>query len=92
MKVKLFKRHYGVHDPKKEIEINALFYEVYIGEDNIDEKLLLQELPKDFLPCKPREILLTVGDGDGSTGQRGLKRFKNWAKYFDAYVLKLVEP
>ena len=28
----------------------------------------------------------------GGTGQSGLSRFRNWAKYFDAYTLNIMKP
>jgi len=96
MKVILNRRHYGVHSPIKEAIIDGEFTDYYLGEDQINEELLLKNLPEGFLPVSPSKVLLSVqnvssktGDVIGATGQRGLKKFKNWAKYFDAYNLEL---
>ena len=63
---------------------------MYLGDDNINEQLLLDNIPKDFLPDKPNQILLVVEDKSGNgTGQRGLKIFRNWSKYFDCYSLTI---
>lgn len=89
MYIQLMKRHYGVHSPIKHTQISCDFDDVYKSEDHINEELLLANIPEGFLPLEPSKILLTVGDKYGSTGQCGLDRFKNWAKYFDSYVLEL---
>lgn len=92
MKVILYKRRYGVHRFVKECEVPVSFNKVYIKEDVINEDLLLNLLPKNWLPVEPREILLTISDKEGcGTGQRGLNRFLPWAKYFDSYVIELQE-
>lgn len=89
MYIQLMHRHYGLHEPIKHTEIPCNFGDVYISEDNINEDILLKNIPEGFLPAEPSKILLTVGDRYGTTGQVGLKRFRNWAKYFDSYVLEL---
>lgn len=89
MFIKLSHRHYGVHSFIKELEIPCKFNDVYIGEDNINEKLLLEKIPDGWLPTDASKILLCVEDEKYSTGQRGLNKFRNWAKYFDAYVLDI---
>jgi hypothetical protein len=96
MKVILYRRHYGIHTPVKETEIDGKFEDYYLGEDQINEDLLLKNLPKGFLPVDPSKVLLSVqiindetGEIVSGRGQRGLKKFRNWAKYFDAYNLEL---
>jgi len=107
MKAKLYHRHYGLHTLVYEVEIEGSFGEYckleiskqenlknnIVGEDfSINEKKLLEELPSDFLPTEASNVLLTIDNKDRGTGQRGLKIFKNWAKYFDSYVLSLINP
>lgn len=89
MYIQLMHRHYGLHSPVKHIEIPCEFSEVCLGEDNINEELLLQSIPEGWLPTKSENILLAKADKYGSTGQRNLKKFRSWAKYFDAYCLEL---
>lgn len=91
MYIQLMRRHYGMHSPIKHIEIPCEFSDVYKGDDNINEKLLLNSIPDGWLPVEPRKILLTVADEYGSTGQSYLDVFRNWSKYFDSYVLELIE-
>ena len=95
MKISLAHRHYGVHEPVSETEIPGAFgdYATRIPgrRDNyrIDEDRLIAALPEGFLPVASRRILLAVQDDIGGTGQVGLERFRDWAKYFDAYCLNL---
>ena len=89
MYIQLMHRSLGVHDPIKHIEIPCRFEDVYLGEDNINEDLLLENIPKGWLPTSPSLILLTVGNKYGTTGQYNLDKFRVWAKYFDAYCLEL---
>jgi hypothetical protein len=95
MKVILNHRHYGIHTPVKETEIEGKFEDYYFGEDQINEDLLLKNLPEGFLPISPSKVLLMVqevnstGEIIGGKGQRGLSKFRNWAKYFDSYSLEL---
>lgn len=91
MYIELSHRHYGVHKPIKHIEIPCNFSEVYLGPDRINEKLLLDNIPKGWLPVPSKYILLTVKDENGGTGQGCLDMFRPWAKYFDSYVLNLLE-
>lgn len=65
MKLALYRRHHGIHNLKKEIKVDCNFNDVYLGEDNINEELLLSVIPKDFLLDKPKNILLVVEDEDG---------------------------
>jgi len=102
VKIELTRRHYGIHELVAETEIpgelgdyatplapNPPRYDEYA----IDEDKLIAALPDGFLPAYPRRrVLLAIGDEDGSTGQSGLTRFRNWAKYFDAYTLTLMKP
>jgi hypothetical protein len=101
MKIELAKRHYGVHKPVKEAEIPGEFSDYATlmpmprsrpDEFAIDEDKLLAALPDNFLPVAAKSVLLCVSDEGGGTGQTGLSRFRNWAKYFDAYCLNLMKP
>ncbi len=96
MKVKLMHRTYGIHTPRKEVNIPGKLkdYGRYHRAENewkLDEDKILRLLPKGFLPVKPAQCLLSVADSDGcSSGQyKYVKRFRPWAKYFDAYCLEL---
>ena len=89
MYIQLMHRHYGLHKPIKHLEIPCEFSDVYLGGNNINENLLLENIPNGWLPTEPNRILLTVADKYGSTGQIGLNKFMSWAKYFDAYVIEL---
>lgn len=89
MYIQLMHRHHGFHRPIKHVEIPCTFSDVYLGDNNINEELLLEYIPEGWLPTKPSLILLTVADECGSTGQRNLNKFRSWAKYFDAYCLEL---
>lgn len=89
MYIQLMSRSYGVHEPIKHIEIPCRFEDVYLSEDHINEELLLEKIPPNWLPVKPKNILLTVVKGYDGTGQAGLSIFRSWAKYFDSYVLQL---
>lgn len=91
MYIQLMHRHHGFHEPIKHIEIPCEFSKVYLGEDNINEDLLIESIPEGWLPVETNKILLTKADDNGSTGQRGLSKFRSWSKYFDAYVLELHE-
>ncbi len=91
MYIQLMRRCYGVHSPIKHIEIPCEFNDVYLGDEHINEKLLLENIPDGWLPVEPRMILLTVADETGSTGQGGLEIFMSWGKYFPSYVLELHE-
>lgn len=91
MYIQLMHRQYGLHSPVKHIEIPCEFSDVYLGEDNINEELLLKHIPEGWLPTKTEQILLAVGDNHGSTGQRNLTKFGSWEKYFDAYCLVLLK-
>lgn len=88
MYIQLMHRHYGIHSPVKRVEISCGFEEVCQG-GKINEDILLKNIPDEWLPDKPGNILITIADEHGSTGQYKLKKFRSWAKYFDAYVLEL---
>lgn len=99
MKITLAHRHYGVHTQVREAEIPGDFADYATpnpegGHEDyaIDEDRLISALPDGFLPCPPGRILLAVDRETGGTGQVGLSRFRDWAKYFDAYCLNLVKP
>ena len=92
MYIQLMYRSYGVHRPIKHIEIPCAFSEVYKSENNINEELLISNIPEGWLPANPSQILIVVVDENGcGYGQIGLNKFRNWAKYFDSYCLELIE-
>lgn len=91
MYIQLSHRSYGIHESIKHIEIPCNFADVYHGDNRIDERLLLDNIPDGWLPTKPKNILLTVNNERGGTGQNNLNYFRPWAKYFDCYVLALYE-
>lgn len=93
-KVILFKRHAGVHTMIKEIEIEGArcrYARMKDCNDNyiINEERLLKAIPDKWLPCSPDKIILAVSTKYGSSGQIGLSKFRNWAKYFDCYSIEL---
>lgn len=101
VKILLDHRHCGIHEPVSETEIAGEFSDyatlmppprIRTDEYAIDEDALLAALPEGFLPVPPRRVLLAVSDEDGGTGQSGLSKFRNWAKYFDAYTLNILKP
>ena len=86
--IQLFHRHYGVHIPVKEaIKIPCEYTDVYKGEGNINEQLLIDNIPDDYLLCEVGHILL----GADGIGQCGLEKFANWGKHYYSYVL-LIDP
>ena len=87
MIIQLFRRHYEVHAPvKAAIKIPCEYTDVYKGEDNINEQLLIDNIPDNYLMCKVGHTLL-VADG---TGQCGLEKFRNyWGKYCNGYELHI---
>lgn len=95
MKITLTRRHYGIHDLVKEVEVPGEFSDYATppadprDDHAVQEDKLLSALPEDFLPVPAKQVLLVVCDDIGGTGQRGLTQFRNWAKYFDAYALNL---
>ena len=91
MYIQLAHRHYGIHEPIKHLKIPCDFNEVYLGDNNINEDLLLKNIPADWLPVPSKAILLAVGNEHGSTGQYNVSQFRPWAKYFDAYSLTIME-
>lgn len=100
MKVILRHRNHGLHENVKEAVLPGTFGDYAVPKDEefstpddwrIDEDKLIAALPEGFLPVPPYRILLAVEDEFGGTGQVGLSRFRNWAKYFDAYCLNLVK-
>lgn len=98
MKVTLAHRHYGIHRQVAETEIPGDFSDYATPDPQgrrddylIDEDKLIAALPDGFLRVPAPRTLLAVSDDLGGTGQRDLKRFKDWAKYFDADCLNLVK-
>jgi len=91
MYIQLYRRNRGLHTPIKHLEIPCDFESVYLSDNNIDEKLLLESIPEGWLPVPSKRILMTVGSENCSTGQYKLSLFRPWAKYFDAYVLELLD-
>ena len=99
MIVQLTRRHYGVHDLVKEADIPGSLTDYaavkppsgspYDGREYaIDESKLADALPEGFLPVPVPKVLLGIDD----TAQSGLKVFRDWGKYFDAYMLWLRTP
>jgi hypothetical protein len=99
MKVQLTRRHYGVHDMVKEADIPGTLADYatvkppsgnpYDGREyDIDEAKLAAALPEGFLLAPVRRVLLGIND----TAQSGLTVFRDWGKYFDAYMLWLRTP
>ena len=100
MNVRLTSRHYGVHNLRAETTVPGTFadYATPAEPGNadrddwvIDEDRLLAALPADFLPVPVRRVLLGTEDENGGTAISGTKRFRRWAKYFDAYMIWLEE-
>jgi hypothetical protein len=99
VKVNLRRRHYGIHEMVRDCDLPGVFADYATTKPGstdpddcaVDEAKLLGALPEGFLPLSPRRILLTVEDENGGTGQTGLTAFRDWAKYFDAYVVSLVK-
>lgn len=97
MKVKLMKReHHGIATPLKELNIDGKLEDYYKGENKIQEDLLLQHIPNDFLPTKPENVLVyvesvqnEVGFIQPPKGQKGLKVFLSWHKDHDTYMILL---
>ena len=82
MYVQLMHRHHGIHNHIKYTEIPCKLSDVYRGDDNINEDLLLELIPEGWLPVDPSLILLSVDGKRGGIGQSDLGKFRNWAKYF----------
>lgn len=101
MKIELTKRHYGLHELVSDGDVPGVLADyatlapmprIRSDEYAVDEDMLLAALPEGFLPVPPSRVLLLVGDENGGTGQSGLSKFRNWAKYFDAYALTIYKP
>lgn len=98
MKIELCWRHLGTITSQRTVSIPGTFTDYATelpGEGyrhyTIDEERLLSALPAGFLPVPPHRILITVTDDGTGTGQTGLTRFQDYAKYFDTWVLALVK-
>jgi len=101
MKVRLHRRHHGVHDLVRETEVPGTFAEWATPGDpgpgrdwtariRVDEERLVVALPEGFLPVPPSRVLVGVEDEDSGTALSQLTVFRPWGKYFDAYCLWLV--
>ena len=97
MKLRLYKRHHGIHRFIREEEVpNDLCTvvkkpcKVRGFEYSIDNEKALADKVGLLFYISPKRILLTVGDDSGSTGVFSCKYFMPWAKYFDAYVIEVV--
>lgn len=99
MKIQLTRRHYGVHDLVKEADIPGTLADYatvkpasgspYDGREYaIDEEKLAVALPEGFLLAPVPRVLVGIDD----TAQSGLRMFRDWGKYFDAYMLWLRTP
>ena len=82
MYIQLMRRHYGVHTAIKHVEIPCNFNDVYLGEDHINELLLLSNIPDGWLPVEPQNILLVVIDEHGNGTGQCCKIFRDWKKIF----------
>jgi len=103
MKVLLNRRSYGVHKVIKEVEVEGELKDYIVKvkkekvgagwsiDHEVDEKKLLNNLPKGFLPVKAENVLLIVGDKHGGTAVSDPKEFRAWAKYFDAYSVEITD-
>jgi hypothetical protein len=100
VRVRLTSRHFGLHDLVDTTTLPGEFsdYATPAVPGNadrddwvIDEDKLLAALPEGFLPVPVRRVLLGTEDEDGGTAISGTKRFRRWAKYFDAYMIWLEE-
>lgn len=89
MYIQLMVRRGRVQRSVKYTWIPCRFEHVVGPGGQIDENLLVNLIPRGWLPAEPREILLTVATAKGSTGLRRLTRFRPWARNFDCYVLEL---
>lgn len=100
MRVRLTSRHFGMHALAGETIVPGEFsdYATPAEPGNadrddwvIDEDKLLAALPEGFLPVAVSRVLLGTEDENGGTAISGTKRFRRWAKYFDAYMIWLEE-
>ena len=98
MKVLMREKKFGVTSPIREVIIQGNFRDYYGNLDEINEKLLIQNLPAYFLlHLQPKdlsimvedEIIESVGRVLSDTGQRNLKLFKDYDKYDKRYSLLL---
>lgn len=96
MKIVLYRMVSVINQPVKKIEIQGEFEDYYLGLDQINEELLLENLPPDFLPpIKLQEVSIMVeeeiyeptGEPLGVTGQRNLTIFQNYCKQSLQYSL-----
>jgi hypothetical protein len=100
VKVRLTRRHYGVHNQVDETNVAGVFTDYATAAEPgnadrddwvIDEDKLLAALPEGFLPVAVSRVLLGTEDENGGTAISGTKQFRRWAKYFDAYMIWLVQ-
>jgi hypothetical protein len=100
--VDLMRRHLGRHDVVKSARLlgRASDYVRYAVRDDgfagqrepvVKEAELLRVLPKGFLPCAPKSILLMADDAGSGVGTavRVPKVFRPWGKYFDSWSLNI---
>ena len=93
MLIRLTHRVYGVHKSVAEAEIPGMLADYATpraagepGDYDIDEQKLLGALPAGFLQSPPGTVLLGVDD----RAQDKLTLFRDWGKYFSAYMLWLI--
>lgn len=97
MRVYLRKKEFAATAPIKKVSLQGNFYDYYMGKDNINERLLLDHLPNNFLPKDCQYIAVMVEDEISkesgrvisNTGQRNLNIFKDYDKYSNKYSLLL---
>lgn len=97
MKLRLYRRHHGVHNlireekvPENTCVVEEVPCKVCGTEYRVnDESKLASEVKLRFdIPAK--SCLLAVGDDSGSTGVGSCEHFIPWEKYFDSYIVEIV--
>lgn len=97
MKIYLREKAGAFTSPIKDAILPKTFPEYYLGKDNINEELLINDMSNNFLPKDYEFIAIMVEDeineNSGrvlsNTGQRGLSIFKDYDKYTNKYSLLL---
>jgi hypothetical protein len=95
MKLRLYRRSYGIHHLVRQLTIKLNFKDVVKSPKDpnddflIKEDIVLEHMNGHSIPL-PENCLLTIGNNySGSTAQRHPIFFKPWGKYFDSFVLEL---
>lgn len=83
----LYRRNFGIHTLIKSFKTRKRVVDGF----SVDEGRLIESMPEDWLPEPSSRCLLTVAvNGGSSEGQVGLKKFRNWSKYFPSYVVSVI--